>query len=142
MMINSVFNPKMVEKEKKVISKEINMVKDDPRQYQWILFQKNLFEKHPAKNPIAGNVKSVNSFTRESIVDYYRKYYVPNNMILSVSGNVRDVKSMAEKYFGNLKAGKIIGRRKVKEPLQRKVKKVVVKRKILNSYIVLVYKIV
>ena len=51
MVVNPLFSKKMVEKEKRVISKEINMVTDDPKQYQWILFQKNLFEKHPAKNP-------------------------------------------------------------------------------------------
>ena len=41
MVTNSIFNSKMIEKEKKVIIKEINMVTDDPRQHQWILFQKN-----------------------------------------------------------------------------------------------------
>tara|TARA_Y100000310_G_C20693471_1_gene823891 strand:- start:943 stop:2151 length:1209 start_codon:yes stop_codon:yes gene_type:complete len=142
MMINSVFNPKMVDKEKKVISKEINMVKDDPRQHQWTLFQKNLFEKHPVKNPIAGSIESVNRFSRANIVDYYKKHYVPNNMIISISGNVGDVKRLVEKYFGKLKAGKIIGRGKVNEPVQRKVKKFVEKRKIMNSYMVLGYKTV
>jgi|TARA_Y100000294_G_scaffold171406_1_gene184828 predicted Zn-dependent peptidase len=142
MTLNSVFDSKMIEKEKNVISKEINMVADDPRQYQWILFQKNLFVKHPAKNPIAGSIKTVNAFTREGILDYYRRYYVSNNMIISIVGNVGEVRRMTEKYFGKLKKDKVYGRKYVKEPLQKKIKKVVEKRKILNSYMVLGYKTV
>jgi len=45
MINNSVFDEKIMEKEKLVILKEINMVTDDPRQHQWILFQRNLFGK-------------------------------------------------------------------------------------------------
>ena len=43
MIINSVFNKKMIEKEKQIILKEINMVTDDPRLHQWILFQNTIF---------------------------------------------------------------------------------------------------
>src|SRR3989344_7438191 len=38
MIKNSVFNEKIIEKEKKVVLKEINMVTDDPRLHQWIMF--------------------------------------------------------------------------------------------------------
>ena len=46
---NSTFDNKFVEKERKVILKEIDMVNDQPRFLQWILFQKNLFKKNNAK---------------------------------------------------------------------------------------------
>ena len=140
MVINSTFNEKMIEKEKKVILKEINMVNDDPKQYQWILFQKNLFEKHPAKNPTYGTVNSVKYLNRNKIKFYYDNHYVPNNMIISVVGNVNDVKEKIEKYFINLKQKKSVPRTRIKEPQQTKTKKVVEKRKILNSYMVLGYK--
>src|SRR3989338_7384046 len=51
MVKNPVFGKKIIEKEKQVILKEINMITDDPRLHQWILFQKTLFERHHAKNP-------------------------------------------------------------------------------------------
>ena len=75
MVANPLFDKKKIEKEKKVVLKEINMVTDDPRQHQWILFQKNLFEKHPAKNPTYGTVQAVKNINREVINDYYIKYY-------------------------------------------------------------------
>ena len=142
MVLNSVFSDKKVEKEKQVILKEINMVHDDPRQYQWILFQKNLFEKHPVKNPTAGTVESVKGLTRKDIADYYSKYYVSNNLIVSIAGNVDKVKKKIEKYFGKMKSKKIIPLDKVDEPIQKKPKKYVEKRKIFNSYMVLGYKTV
>ena len=140
MVANPLFANKFIKKEKDVIQKEINMVTDDPRQHQWILFQKNLFEKHPAKNPIYGTVKTIKYLNRNIIADYFENHYSPNNMIISVVGNVDNVKNKINRYFGKLKSKKIISRKKIKEPLQAKIKKFVEKRKIFNSYMVLGYK--
>ena len=137
---NPLFSKKTIEKEKQIILKEINMVTDDPRQHQWILFQKNLFEKHPAKNPTYGTVKAVKNFNRKKIIDYYSKHYIPNNMIISVVGNIDNVKQKIEKHFSSLKPKKLVPRKKVKEPLKKKITKFVEKRKTNSSYIVLGYK--
>ena len=142
MIKSSGFGKKIIEKEKKVVLKEINMVTDDPRLHQWILFQKTLFEKHPAKNPTYGTVEAVKNFARDDVVGYYKGHYVPNNMIISVVGNVGNVKKNVEKYFGSLKPGKVIKRSYADEPLQTKAKKFVEKKKTLNSYMVLGYKTV
>jgi len=142
MMKNPLFNIKKLEKEKKVILKEINMVIDDPKQYQWILLQKNLFEKHPAKNPTYGTVKTVKNLSRKNILDYYTKYYTPNNMVISVVGNVSNVRQKIEKYFRSINPGKINVRKKVIEPKQTKIKTFAEKRSIYNSYMVMGYKTV
>lgn len=142
MVSNATFDKKIMEKEKKVILKEINMVADDPRQYQWILFQKNLFDRHPARNPGYGNTKTVNGINRSTLVNYYKKYYLPNNMIISVVGNVTNVKRKIEKYFGKLKPKKVEPRPTVTELKQTKIKKFVEKRKMHNSYMVLGYRAV
>ncbi|MBI2207916.1 insulinase family protein [Candidatus Woesearchaeota archaeon] len=140
MIKNSVFNEKIMEKEKKVILKEINMVTDDPRQHQWILFHRNLFEKHPTKNSTYGTKETVKAINRKALMNYFNKYYLPNNMIVSIVGNVNDVKDKTSKYFSDMKLGKITLRRAVNEPKQNKPKKFVEKRKINNSYMVLGYK--
>jgi len=140
MVSNPVFDNKIIEKEKQVILKEINMVTDDPRLHQWILFQKTLFDEHPARNPTYGTVGTVKSFDRNHIADYYRSHYIPNNMIISVVGNVDKVKEKIEGYFGSLKPNKLVRRPMVKEPLQKKMKKFVEKRKTSNSYMALGYK--
>ena len=139
---NPIFGDKIIEKEKQVVLKEINMVTDDSRLFQWILFQQALFRRHPAANPTYGTVQTVKGFTRKEVVDYYIKYYVPGNMIISVVGNVHNVKEKVEKFFGDIKP-KIAARRpKVSEPGQKAPKKVVRKKRTLNSYMVLGYKTV
>src|SRR3989344_8970270 len=54
MVKNSIFEEKIIKKEKKVILKEINMVIDDSRLFQWVFFQQTLFEKHPVRFPTYG----------------------------------------------------------------------------------------
>ncbi len=142
MITNPVFDKKILEKEKQVILKEINMVTDDSRLHQWILFQKILFERHPAKNPTYGTVETVKGFDRKHVADYYFSHYIPNNMIISVVGNVNGVKEKISKYFGGLIQKKLLRRKIVMEPVQSKAKKFVEKKKTLNSYMVLGYKTV
>ena len=140
MVANPLFNKKTIEKEKQVIFKEINLVTDDSRQHQWILFQKTLFEKHPTKNPTYGTIGAIKSLDRKIIDSYYNKHYVPNNMVISIVGNVNHVKEKIEKYFDNLKPKKLALRKNIKEPLQKRKKKFVEKRKTVSSYMILGYK--
>ena len=140
MVANPLFNKKTIEKEKQVIFKEINLVTDDSRQHQWILFQKTLFEKHPTKNPTYGTIGAIKSLDRKIIDSYYNKHYVPNNMVISIVGNVNHVKEKIEKYFDNLKPKKLALRKDIKEPLQKRNKKFVEKRKTVSSYMILGYK--
>ena len=87
---NSVFNEKDIIKEKNVVLKEIDMVNDDPRHYQWILLQKTLFDKHPCKYPTYGDPKVIKDLTREKVIEFFEKYYVPNNMVVSIVGDVKN----------------------------------------------------
>ena len=142
MVANPIFDKKIIEKEKQVVLKEINMVNDDSKSYQWILFHKELFDSHPAKNPTYGSIETVKKFDRQNIVDYYKSHYLPNNMIISIVGNVKNAKEKIEKYFGKLKRGRAIRRRKFNEPVQTKAKKYSEKKKTFNSYMVFGYKTV
>ncbi|MBI2650378.1 insulinase family protein [Candidatus Woesearchaeota archaeon] len=142
MVSNPVFDNKTIEKEKQVILKEINMITDDSRLHQWVLFQKTLFERHPAKNPTYGTVETVKSFDRRHVADYYYDHYIPNSMVISVVGNAKGAKEKVGKYFGGLKPRRAIKRARVREPLQTRIKKFVERKKTLNSYMVLGYKTV
>lgn len=142
MVANPIFDKKIIGKEKHVVLKEINMVNDDPRSYQWILFHKTLFDKHPAKNPTYGSIETVKKFDRSHILNYYKSHYLPNNMVISVVGNVKNINNKIKKYFGFLKQGKTIKRLGVNEPLQKKAKIFFEKKNTLNSYVILGYKVV
>ena len=104
-----------------------------------LLPRNGFYSSYSSISGIGGTVKAI---TRKQLVDYYTAHYTPNNMIISIAGNVNNVKEKIEKYFHELKPKKIIVRAKVNEPVQNAMKKVVRKKKTLNSYMVLGYKAV
>jgi predicted Zn-dependent peptidase len=137
---NPLFDSKAIEKERRVILKEINMVKDEPRFHQWILFQKTLFKKHPTRNPTYGTVEAVKATSRKNLIDYYNENYKPNNIILTVVGKVDKsaLKKIKDK-FSRFMRGKIQKPEKVKEPKQTKPTTKKEKRSMFSSYLVLGY---
>ncbi len=141
-IINPLFDDDSIEKERKVILKEIDMVSDEPRFHQWVLFMKALYKKHPSKNPAYGSVETVGRITKKDILEYYASYYKPNNMSVSIVGNVKDVRNKASEYFKCFKESRIIKKPRVKEPLQKRVIRKIEKRKLQSSYMVLGYKTV
>ena len=136
---NPVFDKKSIEKERGIILKEINLVNDEPRFYQWILFQRTLFKKYPTKNPAYGTRAAVKKITRNDLLNYYKKYYPPNNIIVSVAGNIKNIKSRVEKAF-NSEPKALPKAKKINEPKQNRIIIKKEKKKILNSYMVLGYK--
>jgi predicted Zn-dependent peptidase len=137
---NPTFTEKTLEKERKVILEEIKMVTDQPLLYQWVLFQKTLFKRHPTKNPIFGRFDSVKKISRKQMVNYYRKYYTPNNMTLCVVGDSKDLLKTIKEHFGDLKPKKVPAMRKVKEPAEKKPTIKKEKRDTNQAYLLLGYK--
>ncbi len=138
---NPLFNEKNIEKERKIILKEIDLHKDEPRFHQWILFTKTLFKKHPARLPTYGTVEAVKRITRKDLLDYYHKYYNPNNIVLSVVGNFnKNIPNKIKNQFKNFKPKKLVKIKEIKEPKQNKIEIKKEKRKILSSYMVMGYK--
>ncbi|TQR20968.1 M16 family metallopeptidase [Psychrobacillus vulpis] len=90
MFFNSLFDPTEIEKERQVVLEEINMVEDTPddivHEYLW----RAMYENDPLGSPILGTEQTLNSFTRDSILMYMKKHYIPENVVVSVSGNIQD----------------------------------------------------
>ena len=107
MVKNPLFDPKELEKERKVIFEEIKVRKDSPQVYVFDKIQNSMYES-PFGTPLIGTKETMNSITPEKIIDKFKKIYTPNNMILCVVGdtNMDKLVEFAEKTFGNEK-GKI-----------------------------------
>lgn len=142
LITNPLFDSAAIEKERKVILKEIQMVTDEPRFHQWVLFQKTLFKRHPCRNATYGTVKTVKKITRSMLLDYYSAYYKPNNMVITIVGGASDIKGGVERYFGTMKPGTIRKLAHVVEPPRKIPVTKREKRDLLNSYVVLGYKTV
>jgi len=98
MMLNPKFDEKAIKKEKEVVLGEINMVNDEPRNYQWVLFEKKLFPK-PFAYPTYGTKKTVAALTNKDLIAFHKKYYVPNNIIITLVGECKNSTALITKYF-------------------------------------------
>ncbi len=100
---NSLFNKKVLENEKKVILQEIKRYKDNNLAYLYGLTLKNIFGNNPLKQHPLGSSESVFSVTAEKLINYHKKFFVPSNSILVVSGGVdkKKVVKLTNMYFKN-----------------------------------------
>lgn len=77
-----------VEKEKGIIEQEIRMYEDNPNWKVFFNALKSLYKNHPVKIDIAGTVDSIYKITKEDLYKCYNTFYVPNNMMVFVVGDV------------------------------------------------------
>ncbi len=120
-MRNLVLTDKEVLPERDVVLEERRSRTDNsPGSQLWEASRAALFLNHPYKNPIIGWKHEIEQLTTRDALDFYRRYYVPNNAILIVAGdvNAKDLKPLAEKYYGVIPRGPKIVRNRVKEPPQ------------------------
>lgn len=82
-----------------------------------------VFTVHPYGRSIIGSMEHLNAAQREEFYAFYKKFYVPENAVLSIAGdlNIPQTKKWIEAYFGGIPKGKgPIERPKVIEPAQTK----------------------
>jgi predicted Zn-dependent peptidase len=82
------FTVRGVEKEKKVIAQEIRMYEDDPDWKGYFNLLRSLYRRHPCRLPIGGTVASIERIDKARLLQCYRAFYHPANMVLSLSGDV------------------------------------------------------
>jgi predicted Zn-dependent peptidase len=87
-IVSPRFEPAEIEKERQVIIEEINMSLDLPAQRVSMLIDELLWPDHPLGRDIAGSRESVGGMTRDTIVGFQHERYRPDDIVLSVAGNV------------------------------------------------------
>ncbi|MDR3569341.1 MAG: pitrilysin family protein [Syntrophobacteraceae bacterium] len=80
--------PKDIAREKNVIEQEMKMRDSSPATSLWNLFVQTAYQKSPVRNPVIGYPEVFVKQGRDALLDYYRSYYQPQNMIVAVAGNV------------------------------------------------------
>lgn len=87
MILNSKFNEDYLDKERSVIIEELKMYEDSPEDLAYDLLTENIYKNDPLGMNIIGTEESLNRLNREKLLDYFNKYYVPNNSVIAISGN-------------------------------------------------------
>lgn len=103
-VLNSVYKSEELEKEKNVILQEIDMCDDTPDDLCADLLMEAYFGKRGYGATILGTPEKVKSFTRDDVLNYKKKYYTTDNIVISVCGGVDEdeIYSLVDKYFGSL----------------------------------------
>jgi predicted Zn-dependent peptidase len=96
LLLNSRFDNKEIEREREVINEEINMNLDIPQQRVNMLIDELLWPEQPLGREVIGYKETVSSITREQLLNYVARRYMPNNSVLSIAGNIQHEEAMAQ----------------------------------------------
>lgn len=88
MIQNPLFEERDIERERGVVIEEINMYEDSPEDLAHDELAKVMYQNNPLGYPILGTIETLTAMDRECIVSYYNQYYTPQNLVISVVGNV------------------------------------------------------
>ena len=88
MVLNSVFDPVELGRERDVVFEEVRLNEDNPRASLRRQLYGLLYQGHPYGRPVLGDAADLRGATRETLRGYYGRHYVPDNMTLVVVGPV------------------------------------------------------
>ena len=118
-MVNLTLSKENVEIEKKVILEErFQRVESDPSAKLDESMRTVLFPNHYYGRPIIGWKHEIENLSFDDVIEFYKKYYVPNNATLVLSGDVdfERVKKLTKKYFGKRRKGNALIYENVVDP--------------------------
>ncbi|WP_235296755.1 M16 family metallopeptidase [Portibacter marinus] len=76
----------------------------------WHTISGNAYKKHPYRWPTIGLIpEHIEKARLEDVLEFYNSYYLPNNAILTISGNIEPDRAfeLVEKWFGRIPAGEV-----------------------------------
>src|SRR6202007_2508244 len=81
---------------------EIRSYYNQPSSVAFLEAMRHAFPEHPYRFPMLGNYRTVGTLKSEPLAAFYRNLYVPNNMVLSIAGDVdrKNIWPSVEAAFG------------------------------------------
>jgi zinc protease len=110
-----------------VLEERLSRVENRPSALLGEAMRANLYLAHPYRRPIIGWPTEVKRLTTDDALDFYRKWYAPNNVVVVVAGDVNpdDVLALAKQHYGAVAARELPQRPPLYEPDQRAPRRVV-----------------
>lgn len=143
-MLSLAFTEKSLEVQRQVVVEEFKQnYLNQPYGDVWLLLRPLAYEKHPYKWATIGKeISHIENATMDDVKSFFNQFYLPNNAILSVAGNITidEIKHLTEKWFGSIPKGKKSDRNLPKEPLQNTPRRLEVKRNVPANAIYKAYK--
>jgi predicted Zn-dependent peptidase len=136
------FDDEMIESERGVVLSERSTWLENSN-YYFLLEQVNAtaFFAHPYKWPVIGYESDIKNWKKEDLQNYFKTYYVPNNCVVVISGDitVEEVETLSKKYFEKIPQG--IPPREIHtvEPEQLGEKRIVVRKEVSSPNLMISY---
>jgi predicted Zn-dependent peptidase len=107
MLFHSILPPEKFGKERGIVLEELAQAGDDPAQALETLWEDFLYAGSSFALPVLGTPATIRHMERDQVLDYYRTWYVPNNMLLSVVGGFdpSTVLAEVERWYGGAVPG-------------------------------------
>ncbi|MBK8176779.1 MAG: insulinase family protein [Rhodospirillales bacterium] len=121
-MRNLTLNDAQVEPEKRVVLEERRQrIDNDPGAILGEEAQAVRFLNHPYRKPIIGWEHEIAALTTADVIDFYQRWYTPNNAVVVISGDVTrdEVEALARRTYGAVPKGQTPQRPMITEPAQR-----------------------
>ncbi|NLW47828.1 MAG: insulinase family protein [Firmicutes bacterium] len=106
---NPRFNEGDLETGKGEKIQRVKTLEDQPSNTVFSVFDKCFYGNHPYSWPVEGSIETISSLKRDDLIEWYRKTYIPNNMVFTVVGNVNpaEIIKKFEDVFGKMKKGRL-----------------------------------
>ncbi len=103
MLINPLFRKEDVEKERAVILEELWGMKDSPEDWVFVMATNLLWPGHPLGREIIGTKESLQNLSRERLLEFRARHYVPTNTVISLAGAItfEEALETANRIFSN-----------------------------------------
>ena len=105
--LHSTFDNEEIEKERRVVLQEINMMEDTPDDLIHDLFHQHFWKGHPLGMSILGDAESVTGLSRDAIIAYKNRMYRAEDVIVTAAGNVNHDKltALLEPFLQGVEGG-------------------------------------
>ena len=131
-MLSLALTEKSLEVQRQVVIEEFKQTcLNQPYGDVWSLLRPMVYKKHPYQWATIGKeIAHIENATMNNVKAFFFKHYLPCNAILCVAGNVNteEIRTLAEKWFGNIPSGKKPIRNLPIEPKQTEKRRLRVER--------------
>jgi len=103
------FAPQEIERQRQQVLSSLQVSYDDPAYVATVVFNRLVYGFHPYGMPSSGTPESVRAITRDDLVAFHRMYYLPNNAVIAVVGDVSAEEAFqgVERALGDWERGEL-----------------------------------
>jgi len=104
-LLNPTFPQQEIERKKELIKGSLRQSEEDPSFIAERTFRKEVFGEHPYGRLTEGSAETIDNIRREDLIKFYSDYFLPNNSILSIAGDLteEELNALIKKYLDDWK---------------------------------------